>query len=56
MLGNHGYLGDLFVMTEVGGRGAGGKGMMGYVMFSKEEEKYKEEENCEMGRKNIKRI
>lgn len=42
-------------MTEVGGRGAGGKGMMGYVMFSKEEGMNKEEEkSCEMGRKNIK--
>ena len=37
------YLGDLFVMIEVGGKGAGGKGMMGYVMFTKKEGKKKEE-------------
>lgn len=35
------YLGDLFVMIEVGGKGAGGKGMMGYVMFTKKEGKKK---------------
>ena len=35
---------DLFVMIEVGGRGAVGKGMLGYVIFSKEDGKNKEEE------------